>query len=243
VRRGNPTGENHLAHSRLNKKLNMEAAGKLLRRAAIIPIRTRSLPSSQPVGLVDFGLNNLQASFEFGSPGYSDEIQPGSNRESRSSSVKRPNTSGVGGNVGNLSVSSSSSYDTTGFGISGQITPDSVTTSGAATPFPCSHEFRPNQLPPGASFTYGAQPMEENKAGLMPIGSIHSLQQMMEASHGRGDEMDWSFLPVHGPDDLTPPHFHGLNDSALPATKSEQDFSQLHLSLSQEYPLYLPATV
>lgn len=209
----------------------MEAAGRLVRRA-VVPTRTRSLPSSQPVGLVNFGLDSLQSSFDFASPVYSDENQPISNRESRSSSVKRPNTSGAGANLGNLSVSSSSSYDTTGFGISGQITPDSVTSSGAATPFLFSHDLRPNQLPSDASFINGVPPMGGNKAGQMLSGSSSSLQQIRESSESDGDNVYLKLLRGNTQDDLTSLQYHAINDSAPQAIKSEQGFARFNLSLS-----------
>lgn len=61
VRRGNPTGENHLDHSRAIKKSNLEAAGKLLREKTS---RTRSVPSCPTPAIRDFAPTNIPT-FDF----------------------------------------------------------------------------------------------------------------------------------------------------------------------------------
>lgn len=232
----------------------MEAAGKLLREENAVPDRTRSLPSTQTTEVGHYAMNNLPDSFDFnplgmGSPGYLEEKRSWSNRESRASSVKRPSTSCGGPHLGNFSASSSSSYDATGFNYSGQITPDSITTSGAATPYQYSHELRPSQFPSDASYMPGAplpeaQLMKGNKAALVSSGVGASLPHIIGLSHGRGNDLDWSaYFTASGQDEYPPQQLQPMNENALRPIKSEHNFPHVTLSLPHEYSSYLPTKV
>jgi hypothetical protein len=230
----------------------MEAAGKLPREENVVPGRTRPLPSTPTTDVGHYAMNKLPAPFDFNalgldSPGYAEEKRPWSNRESRSSSVKRPSTSCGGPNLGNFSGSSSSSYDATGFGYSGQITPDSITTSGAATPYPYSHELRSNQFPSDASYPPGAPGPEApggNKAALVPSGMGASLPHIIGSSHGRANDLDWSaYFTAPGPDEYPPQQLQPTHDNALQPIKSEHHFPHASLSLSHDYSSYLPTKV
>lgn len=151
----------------------------------------------------DFATCSLNGSFDLstlglGPSGFSDESQSLSNRASRSSSVKRPSNSGLVGNRANYGSSSSSSYDNTAFGYSGgQITPDSITTSGAATPFPYQQEARPNQFVSDTSFNQTSHGSAVDLSSRASTGSSYtsgSLPQIVGSSQGRANEVDWSSL-------------------------------------------------
>ena len=255
MRRGNPTGENHLSHSRATKKSRLESAAE-----APAPDRTHNLPSrqssSQSAATTDFATNTLNGSFDLstlglGPSGYADEIQALSNRASRSSSVKRPSNGGLVGSRGTYGVSSSS-YDATTFAYSGgQITPDSITTSGAATPFAYPQEARPNQFASDTSFTQGATGLaiDLNGSSSAPTGSSYvngSLPQILETLHSRGNDsdVDWSSLfPSNTHDDYGNPQFHPAFDSAHQNIKSESEFPAVPYALQPESLPYLPAKV
>ncbi|MCJ1342718.1 hypothetical protein MMC31_000906 [Peltigera leucophlebia] len=245
VRRGNPTGEHHLSHSRATKKSRLEAAAK-----ARAFEDSKALCSNQPEGATG---NELSPSGSFdlsalriGASRYSDESQPISSRASRSNSVKRPS-----GSQTNCRDSSASSYDPIGYVYSGgRITPDSVTTSGAVTPFQYLQENRPGQFTntdmpfiesiqvPGLEVTSRPPTVSGYASG--------SLPQILESGNGRGTDIDW------------PPLFHsdthenygnaqfGSNmSSAHQLIKSEADLGQSHRPLEpktdfRNLPLPLP---
>lgn len=249
VRRGNPTGENHLSHSRATKKSKLEAAAE-----APVSDRVHALPpSTQTSVTTDFAACSLNGSFDLstlglGPSGYSDESQSLSNRASRSSSVKRPSNSGLVGNRANYGSSSSSSYDPAGFAYSGgQITPDSITTSGAATPFPYSQEARPNQFPSDTSFSQTSHgPAVDLSSSRASTGSSYangSLPQILESSQSRVNDVDWSslFQPITH-DEYGNPQFHSI-DSAQHSIKSEPEFANGSFPLPPGYTPYLPTKV
>ena len=250
VRRGNPTGENHLSHSRATKKSKLEAATE-----PSMGERTRGLCLDQSVGTTDFPPAGINASFDLstlglGSSGYPDENQSLSNRGSRSNSVKQPGSSGLMGSRGAYGGSSSSGYEPHSFSYSGgQITPDSITTSGAATPFQYSQETRAAHFTSDTPFSQSSRgpTLELNGGSRAPAGSSYtsgSLPQILESSNGRGNDIDWSsLLQPSTPDDYGNPQFHSSIDSAQHPVKSELDFSHMPFPLPQGYPAYLPAKV
>ena len=220
VRRGNPTGQHHLTHSRETKRSNLEAAGRAPRgRAAVLSLRTRSLPSGQISQTGDIARNNVQEPFDFnalelGSPSFVEGQQPLPNRESCSNSVRRPSTSSAGGPLGNLYVAAAaSSYDPTSLNYSGQITPDSITTSGAATPYQYPHELRASQFSSDTSF---AQGIPVSLAQSVPGGFGAPLPHIVGSSHDRGNDLDWSiYFPAPGLDHCAHPPCHMGDDSEL----------------------------
>ncbi|MCJ1464285.1 hypothetical protein MMC07_002898 [Pseudocyphellaria aurata] len=240
VRRGNPTGENHLSHSRATKKSKLEAAAEapVTDRVHVPP------PSTQPTVTTDFATGNLNGAFDLstlvlGPSGYSDENQPLSNRESPSSSVKRPSNSSLTRNRSTYGSSSSSGYDTAGFAYSGgQITPDSITTSGAATPFPYPQEARPNQFSSDSSFNLN------NRASTGSNYASGSLPQILESSPGRVSDVDWSSLfQSNTHDDYGNTQFHHSLESSHHSVKSEPEFSNGPFPLQPGYTPYLPTKV
>lgn len=249
VRRGNPTGENHLSHSRATKKSKLEAAAE-----TSVPDRVHALPpSTQTSVTTDFATGSLNGAFDLstlglGPSGYSDESQSVSNRASRSSSVKRPSNSGLTANRANYGSSSSSGYDASGFAYSGgQITPDSITTSGAATPFPYPQEARPNQFASDTSFnqtTHGPAVDLSSRASTGPSYTSGSLPQILESSHGRVNDVDWSSLfQSNAHDEYGNPQFQPSIESAHHNIKSEPEFSNGSFPIPSGYPPYLPTKV
>lgn len=247
MRRGNPTGENHLSHSRATKKSKLEAAAE-----TSIPDRVHALPpSTQNSMTTDFATVSLNGSFDLstlglGPSGYSDESQSVSNRASRSSSVKRPSNGGLAGTRANYGSSSSSSYDTTGFAYSGgQITPDSsITTSGAATPFPYPQETRPTQFSSDTSFnqtSHGPAVDLGNRASTGSNYTSASLPQILESTNSRVQDVDWSSLfPSNTHDEYGNPQFPPSIDSAHHSIKSEPEFPNGSFPYHQDTHLICP---
>lgn len=156
-----------------------------------------------------FDFNALQIS----TPAYSEGQQPLPNQESCSNYVRRPSTSGVGGQPSNLYVSAPSSYDPTGLYYSGQITPDSITTSGAATPYQYPHELRANQFSSDTSYAPGIPVLAAHS---MPSGFGAPVPHIVGSSHDPGNDLDWStFFPARGLDHYFQPSYHPLDDSEL----------------------------
>lgn len=250
MRRGNPTGEHHLSHSRATKKSRLEAAAKA--RACE---ETNNLPCKRPKGATEIESNSPNGAFDLsalklGASGCSDESQPVSSCASRSGSVKVSS-----GNYGGSG--SSSSYDPIAYVYSGgQITPESVTTSGAVTPFHYLQETRPSQfLPSDISFNENIHGSGVDPNSRTPTGSaypIGSLPQILESGNGRGTDTGWP--PLFHSNTLEGygnPQFDG-HQLPKPETDTAQahqtlepklDFRDLHFPLPHGYIPYMPAKV
>lgn len=184
-----------------------------------MPTRTRSLPSSQSNNEIgELAPNNAQDSFDFNAlqistPAYPEGPQPLVKQESCSNDVRRPSTSGVGGQTTNVYVSAPSSYDLSGLNYSGQITPDSITTSGAATPYQYPHEFRANQFSSDTSFAPGVPVLA---AQSMPSGFGAPIPHILGSSHDRGNDLDWSmYFPPPGLDHYSQPSYHPVEEGEM----------------------------
>lgn len=249
VRRGNPTGENHLSHSRATKKSNLEKAAEASAMATSLPDRTRTIPSTQSTAVTDFAMTNIHTALDFsglglGSPGFADDPQSRPNRESRSNSIKQPSIGGLAGNSGNFSASSSSSFDHTGLSYSGgQVTPDSITTSGAATPYQYPNETRPNHFASDATFSHAPQGSGAHLTGSnsrTPSGLHYtngSLPEIVGSTYNRMSDIDWnSLMAANGGEDYSNPQFHSTFHSSQQPIKSEQDLSHVSFPSPQGYP-------
>lgn len=222
-----------------------------------LPESTRSMPSSQITTVTDFATAtpNIHSPFDLSTlgiigAGYLEETHCIPSRESRSNSVKRTNNGGLVGNPGIFSASSSSSYDSTSFSYSGgHVTPDSITTSGAATPYPYSNESRASHFTSDTSFGHSNQGQGSHFAvnARAPAASSYlseSLPQIVGVSNGRGTDTDWpSTFPSNGTDEYSNTQFHSDVDNCQQPIKSEQEFSDMSFALQQEYPPYLPTKV
>lgn len=250
VRRGNPTGEHHLSHSRATKKSRLEAAAK-----ARALEDSNALSSNQSEGAIENVLSSSGAfdlsALRIGASRYSDEIQPISSRASRSDSVK-----GAGASQANYRGSSASSYDPISYVHSGgRITPDSITTSGAVTPFHYLQENRPGQFTatdipfiesmhvPGLEVISRPQNVSGYESGLLP--------QILESGNGRSTDIDWPPLfHTDTNENYGNPQFdssvHQLIKSEADPGQSQgpvepkSDFRNLPLPLPNGYASYMP---
>lgn len=250
VRRGNPTGEHHLSHSRATKKSRLEAAAK-----ARALEDSNALSSNQSEGAIENVLSSSGAfdlsALRIGASRYSDEIQPISSRASRSDSVK-----GAGASQANYRGSSASSYDPISYVYSGgRITPDSITTSGAVTPFHYLQENRPGQFTatdipfiesmhvPGLEVISRPQNVSGYASGLLP--------QILESGNGRSTDIDWPPLfHTDTNENYGNPQFdssvHQLIKSEADPGQSQgpvepkSDFRNLPLPLPNGYASYMP---
>ncbi|KAL9636225.1 MAG: hypothetical protein Q9164_002951 [Protoblastenia rupestris] len=153
VRRGNPTGENHLAYSRANKKAKQSeeesiAAGlnsMTTEQVSSLPTYTASLDS--PMGLAGMGIDQQN---------YAEKQEPLANQVTRSNGIRKVSGMGTTSNRDSTSSLGTSVFDPTSSAFStGHVTPDSVTTSGAATPYTYPHEARSSlNSPADASFSH-----------------------------------------------------------------------------------------
>lgn len=245
VRRGNPTGEHHLSHSRATKKSRLEAAAKARAFEDCNALSSNQSEGTTENELSPSGAFDLSA-LRIGASRYSEESQPVSSRASRSNSVKGPS-----GSQANFRGSSASSYDPIGYVYSGgRITPDSISTSGAVTPFHYLQENRPGQ------FTTTDVPYIESihvpgleVSSRPPTVSGYasgSLPQILESGTGRGTDIDWP--PLFHPD-THDNYGNSQFDSNMSGThqliKSEADLGQSHRPLEpkpdfRNLPLPLP---
>ncbi|MCJ1346393.1 hypothetical protein MMC31_004609 [Peltigera leucophlebia] len=236
MRRGNPTGEHHLSHSRVTKKSRLKVAAK-----ARAFEDSKALCSNQPEGatgneLSPSGAFDLSA-LRIGASRYSDESQPISSHASRSNSVKRPS-----GSQANCKGSSASSYDPIGYDYSGgRIAPESVTTSGAVTPFQYLKENRPGQftntdMPLIESIHIPGLEVTSRPPTVSGYASV-SLTKILESGNGRGTEIDWP--PLFHPDtheNYSNAQFGSNMSSAHQLSKSEADLGQSRLPDPQFHP-------
>lgn len=220
VRRGNPTGEHHLSHSRATKKSRLEAAAKARALEDSYALSSNQSEGNTENVLSPSGAFDLSA-LRIGASRYSDESQPISSRASRSNSVK------ACGSQLNHRGSSASSYDPIGYVYSGgRITPDSITTSGAVTPFHYLQENRSGQ------FTATDIPFIEsihvpglevsNRTPTISGYASGSLPQILESGNGRGSDIDW------------PPLFHSDTNENYGNPPFDSNTSSLHQLIKSE---------
>lgn len=244
ARRGNPTGEHHLSHSRATKKSRLEAAAKARALEDSYALSSNQPEENTQNDLSPSGAIDLSA-LRIGASRYSDESQPISSHASRSNSVK------AGRSQVNYRASSASSYDPIGYVYSGgRITPDSVPTSGAVTPFHYLQENRPGH------FSGTDMPFVESihvpgleVSNRTPTNSGYatgSLPQILESGNGRGTDIDWPPLFHSGTNEnYGNPPFDSNISSVHQPIKSEADPGQCHRPIEpksdfRNLPLPLP---
>ena len=151
---------------------------------------------------------------------------------SRSNSIKKAKTSRNSSHRGSLGTAPASGFDTN-FSIStGHITPDSITTSGAATPYTYPHETRSNQMSPDGPLNRSSSGVNlAVTSGARPSVSSHystgSLPQIVGQPNGRGNEVDWQNYPnFQSQDDFGHNQYH--TGSMTPhQVKGDLDFSTI----------------
>ena len=231
VRRGNPTGENHLAYSRANKKAKQHeeesiAAGihsMTTEQVASLPTYTASLDS--PIGL---------AAMDIGQPSY-ERQEPLANQVTRTNGIRKVTGLGTPSNRG--STSSLNTFDPNNSAFStGHVTPDSVTTSGAATPYTYPHEARSNlNSPADATFSHTMGLGLGNSR--LSAGSSYtngSLPHIVSQSSGRGSEIDWShFQAYSSSEDFGGGQYHSGTNTPHHNFKNDAEFGNFDWSITQ----------
>lgn len=193
IRRGNPTGANHLTHSRATRKLKLEQSQEESLNTAHSSAFGNSSSHSG-----DFSFTSLSNLSSLSDP----DLRTSSydrDQISRASSVKRTTQGTVSSNKGNHSAPNSASLDGSGFYSAGQATPDSLTTSGAATPFNYSNDPRSNQLSPNTTINSSMNGLSLDLNSLSrslanPNYSSGTLPHIVEGSRDRSGDFDWSSL-------------------------------------------------
>lgn len=209
IRRGNPTGANHLTHSRATRKMKLEQSQEdALNSAASSTFTT----SSHTADFSFTGLSTLSTLSDPDLRNSSHSRQPASNQMSRASSVKRT-TQGTVSSKGNHSAPNSASLDGSGFYSGGQATPDSLTTSGAATPFNYPSDPRSNQLSPNTTIHSSMNGLSLDLNSISrslanPSYSSGPLPHIVEASQDRSGVFDWSLQHLDGNEDYTTSQYH-----------------------------------
>ena len=182
-----------MTHSRANKKAKEEEASAAMKQEAP-PADSAQPPSAFTASTYDnhtLDLKSLDLSVNFGDP-----LRPTMAPMSRSNSIKKAKTSRNSSHRGSLGTAPTSGYDPNITYSTGQITPDSITTSGAATPYTYPHETRPNQLSPDGPLNRPASgvslPVTSNtRPGMISHYSTGSLPHIAGNANGRGPDMDW----------------------------------------------------
>ena len=130
---------------------------------------------------------------------FSDGQQQPMNHVSRSSSVRKQKTSRSSSNRGSMGAIPTSAYEATNYSYStGHITPDSITTSGAATPYTYPHEARSNQISPENQIAngHGLPSGPSGRPSAVSHYSTGSLPHIIGQPSGRGHDIEW--LSYHG---------------------------------------------
>ena len=204
---------------------------------------TSALPNqiSDPA---DFGMSNFHnvselSDLDVGHSGFSEGQQANSNQLSRASSVKGIGKSTPASTRGNYTAPNSAGFDSAGFSYSGgQATPDSLTTSGAATPFNYQNDPRTNQLSPNTHMNHSMSGLDLNSISRSLTGpsySAGSLPHIVEQSHDRPNDMNWPLEHAGEHDDYAGGHYHGNGN---PHIKTEMNYSNGSFSLAQTYPSF-----
>ena len=242
VRRGNPTGASHLTHSRASKKGKPNAVEQLsitvANASAPASTSSSSGPSSQtqqhtsqgptstptvlsPYELQVQGLSTLGLS----TTAYQEELQSFSTRASRASSVKR-SSNGMTINSRTGSGPSSVGGPDSAFSYStGQVTPDSLTTSGAATPYSIQHDGRLPFSPDGAFHPNSGSGLDLSRPPSGPAHMASNHPHIMGSANGSRHELNdlAHFFNGNGHDDFHQ-QYSTHHEDANHHIKSENDF-------------------
>lgn len=230
-RRGNPTGQNHLAHSRANKKAREQQESELTEDG------TPTITDHGQTAL--YTPTSMDSSFDINSLTLNQSnYGAASNQVSRANSVTRSKRStGSQSNRASLGMMNTSGYESAGYAHStGHITPDSITTSGAATPYTFPHESRTSQLSENAAFPhttngdqgYGPPSRPPTSSNYVSPGP---LPHIVGQESGRGYGLDWAQVHQYNPhEDYGNGQHHSGGNTPLERDKPNPDFSNLPLA-------------
>ncbi|KAL8710630.1 MAG: hypothetical protein Q9220_004854 [cf. Caloplaca sp. 1 TL-2023] len=251
VRRGNPTGASHLTHSRASKKGKPNAVEQLSIPLANSSNSAPSSQTSQQSGPTSTLTPTIQSPFELqaidtlrlgGTAAYQEELHNFSSRASRANSMKR-SSNGITINSRTASGPNSVGGHDSGFSYStGQVTPDSLTTSGAATPYSLQHDGRLT-FSPDANFhvsnssSLDLQNIVRPQSG--PAYATSNHPHIMSSANGSRNELELSqMFSSAGQDDFNH-HYTTHHEEPTTNLKHENDFSNLHYSVGNTYSNYL----
>ncbi|KAL8955717.1 MAG: hypothetical protein Q9193_006533 [Seirophora villosa] len=247
VRRGNPTGANHLTHSK-NSKKGKGTPVEQLTIPSNPPGSAGSAPSTQNIQQASYtasttptiqspldlqGLSNLG----LGTAAYQEELQSFSNRASRANSTKRSSTGMTASSRTTSGPSSIAGPDSAFSYSNGQVTPDSLTTSGAATPYSIHHE---NRLPFSPDGNYHAT--NNSSLDLNNMSRPHSGPSYTSSHHphiigsvnGSRNDLEALFSNAH--DDFNQPYPTHHHEETHHNIKTEPDYSNVHYPMNGSYP-------
>ena len=227
-RRGNPTGQNHLEYSRRKKAREQQEAESTENGTPTVADNAQmaNLTPTSMDGSFDITALTLNQS------NYGDQ----SNQVSRSNSVTRSNRGAEShSNRVSIGMMTAPGYESGGYAPStGHATPDSITTSGAATPYHFSHEQRPTQLPESGSFPPSSHADPSIAAFSRAPTSSHfngtALPHIVGHEYGRGFSMEWPHFPPHNTHDEygNEQHPSGTN-TPLEHNKPDSGYSNIPL--------------
>ena len=148
-------------------------------------------------------LNGLGA----GQPEFPEGQRPRSNQVSRTNSVKDMSKSTPANGHGNYTAPSSAGLENYGFPYPGeQATPDSLTTSGVATPYNHQSDPRSNQLSPSTNINQSMHGLDLSSISRSLSGPLHptgTLPHIVEHSRDRSNDMDWPLSHANEHDDYS----------------------------------------
>ncbi|KAI4173153.1 MAG: hypothetical protein LQ343_003080 [Gyalolechia ehrenbergii] len=252
VRRGNPTGASHLTHSKNSKKSKPNPTEHLS-----IPLATSST-SSNPVESIQTyqqsshtatstptlqspldlqGLSNLG----LGTAAYQEELQSFSNRASRANSIKRSSNGMTMSSRTTSGPSSIAGPDSTFAYSAGQVTPDSLTTSGAATPYSIQHEGRLPFSPDGNYHANNGSGLDLNNISRPHSGPAYTASNhphIMGSANGSRNDLDLSIFSTNAHDDFNQ-QYPAHHDDSQHHIKSEHDFSNVQYPMAGSYSNYI----
>ncbi|KAL8979638.1 MAG: hypothetical protein Q9177_006089, partial [Variospora cf. flavescens] len=252
VRRGNPSGASHLTHSKNSKKSKGTPVEQLT-----IPLNplnnpgpASSAPSTRNIQQASYrasptptlqspldlqGMSNLGLS----TAQYQEDLQSFSNRASRANSTKRSSTGMTASSRTTSGPSSIAGPDSAFSYSNGQVTPDSLTTSGAATPYSIHHESRLPFSPDGSYHAANGSSLDLSSMSRPHSGPSYPSghhPHIIGSANGSRHDLD-ALFSSNAPDDFNqhyPTHHH---DETHHNIKSEPDYSDVHYTMTGSYPM------
>ncbi|KAL8904059.1 MAG: hypothetical protein Q9207_003520 [Kuettlingeria erythrocarpa] len=244
VRRGNPTGASHLTHSKNSKKSKPHPIEQLTIPLST-PVSSSSAPSSQaqhssqtasstPTLQSPFDLQGL-SNLGLGTAAYQEELQNFSNRASRANSIKR-SSNGMTASSRTTSGPSSIAGPDSAFAYStGQVTPDSLTTSGAATPYSIQHDGRLPFSPDTSYHASNGSNVDLNNTSRPhsgPAFTASSHPHIIGSANGSRHDLDAFFTNSH---EEMNHHYSPHHDYPHHNIKPDPDFSNVQYAMNGSY--------
>ena len=216
-----------MSHSRANKKSKQEEAARMEGNTPT--------GANQPQQMDPYTPNSLDATFDINALtlGHS-QYGESAEHDPRTNGIKKAKRSNGGhSNRASLGMVNTSAYDPTSYGyVSGHVTPDSATTSGAATPFTYMHESRSNQISPSGAYNgINGGDMGFGGVSRAPTSSIYNNGSLPHIAGQRGGhDADWPpFSHYNSTDDYGNAQYHSGTNTPIHPIKSETDLSTLQI--------------